>query len=181
MTRGRTFANSYLYVYVHIWYIYIHLHIYIYYIIVMMMILYIYYIRSSKQQLGISYCHVWLEGTGFKRVWKIPIRMGGPTKSVLLWISRCSMGLQENLPETMVFTTKIWQILQAGSYGFPADLLVQSHEVDMILHISKHSQIHIEVSINRKSPIAGWFIRENPWKSQSKMDDVGVPPFQETS
>jgi hypothetical protein len=33
--------------------------------------------------------------------------MGGPTKSVLLWISRCSMGLQENLPETMVFTTKI--------------------------------------------------------------------------
>ena len=31
----------------------------------------------------------------------------------------------------------------------------------------------IRVSINRGTPIAGWFIRENT----IKMDDLGVPPF----
>ena len=32
------------------------------------------------------------------------------------------------------------------------------------------------VSINGGSPRAGWFVRENP----TKMDDLGVPDFQET-
>ena len=36
---------------------------------------------------------------------------------------------------------------------------------------------NLGVSINVKSPIAGWFVRETPIKS----DDLGVPPFQETS
>ena len=34
------------------------------------------------------------------------------------------------------------------------------------------------VSINGDTPIAGWFIRENP---HLEMDDLGFPPFQETS
>ena len=34
----------------------------------------------------------------------------------------------------------------------------------------------MEVSINGGTPIAGWFIMENP----IKMDELGVPPFQET-
>ena len=33
------------------------------------------------------------------------------------------------------------------------------------------------VSINGGTPIAGWCIRENA----ISMDDLGVPPFQETS
>ena len=36
--------------------------------------------------------------------------------------------------------------------------------------------MYLEVSINGGTPIAGWFIRENPYK----MDDLGVPPFTET-
>ena len=35
----------------------------------------------------------------------------------------------------------------------------------------------MEVSINRGTPIAEWFIMENP----TKMEDLGVPLFQETS
>ena len=37
--------------------------------------------------------------------------------------------------------------------------------------------IYMGVSINVSTPIAGWFIVENI----IKMDDLGVPPFQETS
>ena len=35
----------------------------------------------------------------------------------------------------------------------------------------------MRVSINGGTPIAGWFIMEKP----IKMDDLGIPPFQETS
>ena len=37
--------------------------------------------------------------------------------------------------------------------------------------------INMGVSINGESPIAGWFMIEKP----IKMDDLGVPLFQETS
>jgi len=37
--------------------------------------------------------------------------------------------------------------------------------------------IYMRVSINGGTPIAGWFMLENP----TNMDDLGVPPFQETS
>ena len=36
----------------------------------------------------------------------------------------------------------------------------------------------MEVSINGGTPIAGWFIF---WEHPTKMDDLGVTPFQETS
>ena len=38
-------------------------------------------------------------------------------------------------------------------------------------------RLDMGVSMNGGIPIAGWFIMENP----TKMDDLGVPLFQETS